>query len=363
MQTRKTVSKLIGVANRLESPPLVAQEVNLESFPWAPVRLDFLGNHPLILTESAEPFRSLVLLMVKAWRQRPAMSLPNDDVQLAAWAGFGRDVPQWLKIRDQVLQGFVLATDDRWHHEEFADWANQAWDRKLQADRFSGIQRERAQKGAALRRSAVSAATSSSHGTAAAQPYKKEQEKDIDSKGSERGEESELSSHSHSPSAVCSLIDDSATDSNHLERSEEVIQEVIEVDPVEVIFEHWKARTERHSEKLSSDRRNVILARLKDGLTVRLICLAIDAAASDDFYQGRTEKSNRRMDWLDVICKSKDRVLSLASSTGNKARSATLESHATRATVENFMDVFDDDVPDALDLEADDVPLLGKEAP
>lgn len=106
--------------------PLVPAEVNLESFPWAPVRLAFLSGHPLALLPNPEPFRALVLLIAQAWRKQPAMTAPNDDVQLAAMAGFGRDVNSWLTVRESVMQDWVLCSDGRWHHPELTSWALQS---------------------------------------------------------------------------------------------------------------------------------------------------------------------------------------------------------------------------------------------
>ena len=72
--------------------PLVPQYVDVATFPWAPVKLGFFDSHPLALLPSAEAFRALILLIAKAWKQVPALTLPSDDRALAAMAGFGRDL-------------------------------------------------------------------------------------------------------------------------------------------------------------------------------------------------------------------------------------------------------------------------------
>ncbi|RAR70084.1 hypothetical protein AX018_11291, partial [Paracidovorax anthurii] len=126
--------------------PLVPAEINLETFPWAPVRLAFLSGHPLALAQQAEPFRALVLLIAQAWRQQPAMT------------------------------GWILCSDGRWHHPEPAAWAMQSWDAKKSDERFRAKQSARARsRRPGLNRDADEPDIAD-HGSAAAQPYKKEQD-------------------------------------------------------------------------------------------------------------------------------------------------------------------------------------------
>lgn len=78
------------------------------------------------------------------------------------------------------------------------------------------------------------------------------------------------------------------------------------------VFEHWKSRTHRPSETLTKSRRDIIRARLDEGVSSGEMLRAIDAAATSDFYQGRTEKQPHRLDTLDVIFRNKDRIVRLA---------------------------------------------------
>lgn len=66
----------------------------------------------------------------------------------------------------------------------------------------------------------------------------------------------------------------------------------------------------------------VLMARLDDDLSPETLCRAIDAAAVNDFYQGRTPKQAQRINTLGVICKDRDRVLRLASAAGPNKRRA-----------------------------------------
>lgn len=58
-------------------------------------------------------FRALVLLVVAAWREVPAGSLPVAETTLAQYAGFGRDVVAWAKIRREVMERWTYCADGR----------------------------------------------------------------------------------------------------------------------------------------------------------------------------------------------------------------------------------------------------------
>lgn len=47
-----------------------------------------------------------VILWAECYRQDPAGTLPDDDVELAQLAGFGADVVGWTAVRDRVLHGW-----------------------------------------------------------------------------------------------------------------------------------------------------------------------------------------------------------------------------------------------------------------
>lgn len=67
MQKLEAVDSKRVPRSGIATAPLVPAEVNLETYPWAPVRLAFLSGHPLALAQNPEPFRALVLLMSQAW--------------------------------------------------------------------------------------------------------------------------------------------------------------------------------------------------------------------------------------------------------------------------------------------------------
>ncbi len=98
--------------------PLVAADVDLgklDGFMLDTVRL--LGSE-LVALSTGDEFKAAVLLWCRAWKQRPACSLPNDDRVLASFA----QVPaaKWRKVRDMALRGFVLCSDGRLYHRVLA---------------------------------------------------------------------------------------------------------------------------------------------------------------------------------------------------------------------------------------------------
>ena len=230
-----------------------AIHINLETFPWAPVRLAFFSGHPLALAQHAEPFRALVLLIAQAWRQQPAMTAPDDDIQLASMAGFGRDVDAWLAVRDVVM------------HPEPAAWAMQSWDAKKSDERFRAKQSARARSRRPGVNHDVSGSDIADHGSSAAQPYMREQDtyKTVD-KQDQKKEESCLDALPPASTADGSLPS-SATETG----TKEDFQQVSEVDVVDQIFEHWKQRTGRPGEKLTASRRSIVKARLAEGISPR----------------------------------------------------------------------------------------------
>jgi len=50
----------------------------------------------------------------------PAASLPDDDIELANLAGYGRVVKEWRKVREDALNGFVKCSDGRLYHSVIA---------------------------------------------------------------------------------------------------------------------------------------------------------------------------------------------------------------------------------------------------
>jgi hypothetical protein len=111
--------------------PLTPPECDLRDFAFMPLDVVRLRDSDLAVTAEADEFRCAVLLWCAAWHQVPAASLPDDDKILAQYAGYGRVVKEWQKVRAGALRGWVKCDDGRLYHPVVAQKANEAWLAKL----------------------------------------------------------------------------------------------------------------------------------------------------------------------------------------------------------------------------------------
>jgi hypothetical protein len=118
-------------ANHQLPAPLTPPDCDLRDFAFMPLDVVRLRDSDLAVTAEADEFRCAVLLWCAAWHQVPAASLPDDDKVLAQYAGYGRVVKEWLKVRDGALRGWVKCSDGRLYHAVVAEKANEAWLAKL----------------------------------------------------------------------------------------------------------------------------------------------------------------------------------------------------------------------------------------
>lgn len=111
--------------------PLVAAEIDLRDFQYMELDVRVLRDSRFAAQVSGDAFRAGVLLWCAAWHQVPCGTLPDDDIELANLAGYGRFIKEWRKVRDEALMGFVLCSDRRFYHEVVCAKAAQAWASKL----------------------------------------------------------------------------------------------------------------------------------------------------------------------------------------------------------------------------------------
>ena len=113
-----------------ENPPLTPPDCDLTDFQYMELDVRQLRDSNFAATVDAEAFRAGVLLWCASWHQVPAGSLPDDDIQLASLAGYGRVIKEWRKVRDDALYGFVKCTDGRLYHTIIATKAVAAYEQK-----------------------------------------------------------------------------------------------------------------------------------------------------------------------------------------------------------------------------------------
>ena len=112
--------------------PLTSPTCDLRDFPFMPLDVQRLRDSDLAALEAPEACWAAVQLWGASWHQVPAASLPDDDRVLAALAGYGRVVKEWLKVRAGALRGFVLCSDGRLYHPVVAEKAVESHRRKLE---------------------------------------------------------------------------------------------------------------------------------------------------------------------------------------------------------------------------------------
>ncbi len=108
--------------------PLVPADVDCTDLDGFMLNVERLMASELVALASHEAVAAAMFLWCRAWKQRPAASLPNDDRVLAAFARL--PLARFKKLRDDVMRGFVLCSDGRFYHRTLSDEATRAYERK-----------------------------------------------------------------------------------------------------------------------------------------------------------------------------------------------------------------------------------------
>jgi hypothetical protein len=124
------------LTDALPAPP-VPPSTDLRDYDWMPLDVKRLRDSETASKADPEAFRAAVLLWCAAWHQVPAASLPDDEHELAKFAGFGRTLREWRKVRDHALRGFAKHSDGRLYHQVVAEKAITSWISKLQQRHIS----------------------------------------------------------------------------------------------------------------------------------------------------------------------------------------------------------------------------------
>lgn len=113
----------------LPEPPIEAN-IELRGLRSMPIDVERLLNSDFSTTCSDAEFRAGLTAWCRSWQQKPAGSLPNNDVALAKLLGFGTDKKRWLKVKERALHGFVLCSDGRLYHPVVVEKAKEAWKKR-----------------------------------------------------------------------------------------------------------------------------------------------------------------------------------------------------------------------------------------
>ena len=121
--------------------PLVPADVDCTDLDGFMLNAERLMASELVALSSHEVIGAALLLWCRAWKQRPAASLPDDEKVIAAFARM--PLARFRKLRGEVLRGFVLCSDGRLYHRVLASEAVHAYERKIAFQRKREADAER----------------------------------------------------------------------------------------------------------------------------------------------------------------------------------------------------------------------------
>jgi uncharacterized protein YdaU (DUF1376 family) len=110
--------------------PLVEAHVDCSDLDGFMLNAERLMSSELLALHGNDVLGAALLLWCRAWKQRPAASLPDDDRVNAAFARLS--LKKFREIKDAVMRGFVKCSDGRFYHRFLAREATKAYARKLQ---------------------------------------------------------------------------------------------------------------------------------------------------------------------------------------------------------------------------------------
>lgn len=107
--------------------PPIPREVNLSALEYMPLYLARLSNSKSWLACRRRPELAYYMINMwkRAWHERPAGSLENDEDVLCDASGCTFD--QWQDLRDDLLRGWTLCNDGRYYHATLCEFVLEAW--------------------------------------------------------------------------------------------------------------------------------------------------------------------------------------------------------------------------------------------
>jgi hypothetical protein len=110
-------------------PPLVPSDVSLGGNDWFPLyHRRLLKSRWWRIASDVARSRN-VDLWCHAFEELPAGSLPDDDLELADLAGFGRDMAAFVALKSEILAPWTLCNDGRWYHPALCEVVLEVWER------------------------------------------------------------------------------------------------------------------------------------------------------------------------------------------------------------------------------------------
>lgn len=110
--------------------PLTPADADLTAFEWAEFNSHRMQRSDLWIDSTGDEFKAWFALWMYAQHEKPAGTLPNNDRRLSrtvATAG----VMDWQSVKEMAMHGWILCSDNRYHHPVVAEAVKRAWDRRL----------------------------------------------------------------------------------------------------------------------------------------------------------------------------------------------------------------------------------------
>ncbi len=104
-------------------PPLTPPECDLRGMPYLPVDIVRLLDSDFYALATGDEFKAGFTLWARAFLQKPAGSLPDDERILEHLAG----TKKWRTVRKVALHGWIKCADGRLYHPVVAEKAREAW--------------------------------------------------------------------------------------------------------------------------------------------------------------------------------------------------------------------------------------------
>lgn len=123
--------------------PLVSPDTDVRDLDGFMLNVERMLASELWALSSGDEFKAAFALWMRAWKQFPAGSLPDDDRVLAAFSGAGN---KWAKVRAMALRGFVKCTDGRLYHRVLAAEAMRSYGWKMTSRKKREADAERLRK-------------------------------------------------------------------------------------------------------------------------------------------------------------------------------------------------------------------------
>ena len=110
--------------------PLLAPEVDCSDLDGFMLNAERLMSSELLALHGNEIVGAALLLWCRAWKQRPAARLPDDDRVNASFARLS--LAKFRQVKEAVMRGFIKCSDGRLYHRFLAAEAAKAYEKKLQ---------------------------------------------------------------------------------------------------------------------------------------------------------------------------------------------------------------------------------------